>query len=524
MNSRWLTSLLNVRSWRIPFVQSNRLRTEAEALVQSMERHATGDYSFPLPAESSSLVGLIANQYRQVLDALCQTIERLHLHACKLYEAQAKIQEQQAELEAQAAELRRANARANDANRAKSEFLANMSHEIRTPLTAILGFTDLLRDDPENLSTAGRNELLSTIHRNGEHLLAIINDILDLSKIESERMDVAPEACRPLTLISEVVTTLSAQAKAKGVTLAIKPSGPLPTTISTDPLRFRQILTNLIGNALKFTEHGTVTIEPKLVNAWETIERKITQPALQIDVIDTGLGMNAEQAARIFQPFVQADTTTTRRFGGTGLGLIISRRLANLLGGNVVVSETAPDRGTTMRLTVATGSLDNVQIVDEGRVVGRRELAEREILNEQLPHRCRVLLVEDTPDNQRLISFVLRRAGAEVVIASDGEEGVTKAIEAERSTQPFDVILMDMQMPVLDGYSAATRLRQAGYTRPIIALTANAMSDDQRKCIDAGCSDYATKPIDRAQLFAVIRRSLSPSDSTAELACLPRES
>jgi CheY-like chemotaxis protein len=385
--------------------------------------------------------------------------------------------------------MQEAKTAAESSNVAKSEFLANMSHEIRTPLTAIMGFADLLSEP--GLSAEDQAAHLRTIRRNGEHLLTILNDILDLSKIEAGRMGVERESCAPMQIVSEVASLLRVRAAGKGVALTVSTEGAIPATIHSDPTRLRQILINLVGNAVKFTETGSIRVALRMAGP----ER------LAADVIDTGIGMTPEQIDRLFAPFTQADGSMARRFGGTGLGLSISRKLARLLGGDIHV-RSRPGDGSVFTLNVETGPLSGVEMLENPKeAVSHRQAAATEG-----SITSRILLAEDGPDNQRLIAFMLGKAGAQVAIAGNGRVAVRMALEAWRTGSPFDVVLMDMQMPEMDGYAATRALREAGYEGPVIALTAHALSEDRDRCLAAGCNDFATKPIDRAALLAVCRR------------------
>ncbi len=394
---------------------------------------------------------------------------------------------------------------AERANRAKSEFLANMSHEIRTPMTAILGYADLLLEEGDiNQTPQHRVDAVRTIHRNGEHLLSLINDILDLSKIEVGKVGVESISCSPRQLLADVESLMKLRAQVRNLNLLIDVEGELPSSIQSDPTRLRQILVNLVGNAIKFTEHGGVRI----------IARHLPgeRPLLTIDVVDTGTGMTPEQMEKLFRPFTQADTSTTRRFGGTGLGLTISKRLAEMLGGDVTIVESTPGVGTTFRVTIdAVAAVFNTESATLPSALETSAIAppSAEPPAKMLLPACRILLAEDGPDNQRLISYILKKAGAEVSVVNNGRSAISEALTAMDDGQPFDVILMDMQMPIMDGYAATAALRNQGYTGPIIALTAHAMSGDRDKCLAAGCSDYATKPIDRKRLITQIAAQIA---------------
>jgi signal transduction histidine kinase/ActR/RegA family two-component response regulator len=386
------------------------------------------------------------------------------------------------------ASLRDAQRRAEDATRAKSEFLANMSHEIRTPMTAILGFGDLLVETEGQPSE--RLNAINIIRRNGQHLLTLINDILDLSKIEAGRLEVERTACSPCRLLVDVADLLNDRAREKNLTLSVEILNPIPERIESDPMRLKQAVLNVVGNAIKFTTRGGVTV--KLACARQ--EEKLT-----FHVADTGCGIAREQLDHLFQPFVQADVSTTRRFGGTGLGLAISKSLAHLLGGDLTVISRA-GAGSEFRLTVATGPLEGVQLITS--LDPLRTSIEPAVSSQSLPSLCgRVLLVEDGPDNQRLISAILRRAGGEVTVAAHGQDGVEAALQARDQGTPYDLILMDMQMPVMDGYTATRVLREHGYAGQIVALTAHAMKGELEKCLDAGCDHYLSKPISRDVLL-----------------------
>jgi len=387
---------------------------------------------------------------------------------------------------------------AEAANHSKSEFLANMSHEIRTPMNAILGYADLMLDPSQ--TAIDRLNCVQTIRRNAGHLLKVVNDILDISKIEAGKLTVERVACSPAQIVSDVASLLRGRASEKGLTLDVGFQGPFPETIHSDPTRLRQILINLVGNAIKFTGTGWV----KLIGTFLDSDGDAPQ-RMRFDITDTGIGMSAEQIGRIFTPFTQADSSTTRRFGGTGLGLTICKRLAEMLGGDITVN-SIEGRGSIFSVAIEVGSLAGVPMLANYReaVTPPTETVRSPISG----LRGRILLVEDGPDNRDLLTFYLSKAGATVTTAENGRIGYEKTLAALEAGEPFDLIVMDMQMPELDGYGATSKLRTMGCNVPIIALTAHAMAEDRARCIRAGCTDYITKPVDRAEMLAMVAKYL----------------
>src|SRR5262245_23531985 len=375
-----------------------------------------------------------------------------------------------------------------------SDFLANMSHEIRTPMNAILGFTEVLKRGWGKNEREARKHL-DTIHSSGKHLIELINDILDLSKVEAGRMEVERIACEPHKVLREVVKVLGVRARDKGITLELAAASPIPVMIQSDPGRLQQIVTNLVGDALKFTERGGVRVVARMAGT-------PAGPQLAIDVVDSGVGIPEDKIGKLFQAFVQADSSVTRKFGGTGLGLVLSRNFAHALGGDITVKSVA-DKGSTFTATIDTGSLAGVRLLDPSEFarVDEELVADAQVRWEFAPKR--ILVVDDGPENRELVSLVLGEVGLTVEEAENGQVAVDKAARSV-----YDAILMDMSMPVMDGATATRLLRGRGLKTPIIALTAHAMKGFEQEILAAGCTGYVTKPIDIDLLLGTLAKFL----------------
>ncbi|MBL7558143.1 MAG: PAS domain S-box protein [Bdellovibrionaceae bacterium] len=385
-------------------------------------------------------------------------------------------------------ELKQAKEQADEASSTKSAFLANMSHEIRTPLGAILSFSELLLGQELNQDERVRGAEI--IKRNGYLLSNIINDILDLSKVEAGKLDIERIAVHFDEVVSEIKSLLNLKATEKGIQLTVTADGAIPDIIVTDPLRLRQILLNIVGNAIKFTQRGSVDIKISLVS------ENGNAPQLRFLVRDTGKGIQPNHARKLFEPFSQEDVSTTRKYGGTGLGLVLSKKLANSLGGDVTLVSSSPGGGSTFSVTIDPGDLKKILFQNfETKPVETPRNADMAFDFSD----SKLLIVDDSLDNQLIVSHLLRKTGVHIDTANNGRECVEKAL-----LNHYDLILMDLQMPVLDGYGAVLELKKMGYTKPVIALTAHAMKEERVRCLESGFADHLSKPVDRQLLIKVI--------------------
>lgn len=410
-----------------------------------------------------------------------------------------KLNKQKGKLEEQAHELEEARDRALQANNAKSSFLANISHEIRTPLTAVIGFSESVLGSDQ--SKEERLEALHTIHTSSKHVLNIINEILDLSKIEAEKLVIEKVVVSPLQVLQEVAQLMRMQATEKSLLFDINYKMPVPTTIITDPTRLKQILLNLFSNAIKFTAKGHVNIN---------ISCEPENRLMVFEVVDTGIGLTSEQSEKIFDAFTQADASTARKFGGTGLGLTLSRELSHMLDGSLTVT-SEPDVGSCFRIEIGTGPLDGIRMIERIEDIPK-ESGMAPVPIPQMSLSGRVLLAEDSEPNQRLLGMYIRKMGAEATVVENGEEAIREATSSH-----YDLVLMDMQMPVMNGIDATKKLRHLNYTQPIVALTANTSKDDMDRCFDAGCDDFLTKPINRKRFTEVLTGYLHPAESKQDM-------
>jgi len=392
-------------------------------------------------------------------------------------------------------QLAEATERAQSATKAKSKFLATMSHEIRTPMTSIIGFSEVALD--EDQSQAQRNKAINTILHSGKHLLQLLNGILDLSKIEADRLQLEHIEFSPFQLLSDVETFIRPQAREKGLTFNLEYKYPLPETICSDPLRLKQVLLNLCSNALKFTHTGSITVKTQ----YDTKTK-----ALVFNVIDTGIGMSKEQISRVFEAFTQADSSTTKRYGGTGLGLALSQQLAKALGGNIRLN-SYEGIGSQFSFSLSLESETKVNLIEKPEDKPQ-QFNNNDSADKQCQLEGEILLAEDNDINRQLIRYFISKMGCNVTVVTNGKDAVYKAMNNH-----YDLIFMDMQMPIMNGLNAIKALRHNGYNTPIVVLTANATSQDESQCLSAGCNDFITKPIDRNKLYRVTANYLPKSQS-----------
>lgn len=383
--------------------------------------------------------------------------------------------------------------KAEVSNRAKSFFLANMSHEIRTPIGVIMGFVDIL--NTTQLSDDEKRSNMSIIKRNCRQLLNIIDDILDLSKVEFGQIKIRNETINTLELLEDLKSILDLKTQDKSILIDVKITGKVPANFSSDNTRLRQIILNICGNATKFTKTGSITVDCFFTNS-----------QMNFRVTDTGPGVAVEDIHKLFKPFSQIDSSETREFGGTGLGLALSKKLAIALGGDLILEKTVLQKGSTFLLHVDVGENATQNMIDQSMSenILQTPVVEPQINSQQLKDK-KILIVDDSPDNRLLLSFILKQFGATSDTANDGKAALEKALNANSN---FDLVLMDLQMPIMGGYEAVSELRKSGFDKPIIALTAHAMKEEKEKCLSNGFTNYLTKPIARNTLLNMISSSL----------------
>lgn len=418
-----------------------------------------------------------------------------------------ELAQQRELLQSHVRELERLRLEADAANIAKSQFLANMSHEIRTPLAAVMGFAELIAKG--QVSPSETHELVAAVERNGSLLLRLIDDILDLSKIEANKLEFEKAEFNLVELLRDINSTLSFRAQEKGLRLDFQTPQNLPIYYISDATRIKQVLLNIIGNAIKFTASGTVkvsvSIQQNLLGVSGQQDSKVFDRLL-FEIVDQGVGLTREQADRLFEPFRQADPSTRRQFGGSGLGLVISRQIARALGGDIKLVSSAPHKGSTFAVEMLLERSESVH--EDKSVTAKLEdalVSKKENVDLRFKH---ILAVDDSPDNLTLISLFLKDTQAEITYVENG----IKAIQ-QVQTKNFDLILMDIQMPGMDGHQTTEEIRKLGFQGPIIALTAHAIRSEHDRCRKAGCDTVLTKPVNRQALLDTIDGYLNGGNS-----------
>ena len=493
------SALAYIISARLQKVISRPILDLVETAAQVSDKK---DYSVRAAKGSDDEIGLLINAFNHMLQQIeqhqsdlqntnVQLEEKVRERTAELSNAWAKTEQVNRELAKSVEEANLMAKEAQAANEAKSEFLANMSHEIRTPMNAIIGFSDILSDEELTQEQKG---FIDNISNSGHRLLQLINDILDFSKIEAGKMDVEMAECSLKQLFASVKSMMLPFAIEKGLEFEIVEDSALPAKIRTDPARLEQCLINLENNAVKFTEQGHVHLKVSL-------NERDNQSFIRFEVEDTGIGILPEKQKKIFESFAQADGSHTRKYGGTGLGLAITKQLTELLGGEItLISEEG--KGSVFALEIPTG-LDPVKqpFLDRHNIAGYSNFGREHA--QQPEYSGHVLVAEDDKTNQMLIKSLLKKMGLEITIVDDGKQAVQKALQEQ-----FDLILMDIQMPYMNGYEATKILKAKKISAPIVALTAYAMDGDRENCIKAGCDNYLTKPIDREKLLELLGKYL----------------
>lgn len=476
--------------WAHTYPQIRRVREEKKSeiyrdyplkfLLEGTVKECFWNYSIsPVIDETGESVGILAT---------CMETTETVLSLKKLQDKEERLKQALQEAQKATLELEEAKVAAENANAAKSAFLANMSHEIRTPLGAIMGFSQLARE--KDASEEDRDKYLSVMQRNSHQVLRIVDDILDLAKIEAGKIIIEPVKIVFADFLNDFVSSMSFRANENGIGFIAMAATPLPDIIISDPTRLRQILSNAIGNAIKFTSNGFVHLQVCYDNN-----------EVSFIVNDTGRGISAAQAKHLFKPFMQADASTTRKFGGTGLGLVLTRKLCQILGGNYSLEHSELGKGSTFKATVKVQLSNDSKVAPQGKFFTQLVAPKWVSSLRNQYNGTHVLIVEDCLDNQDLLKILLDQHGVEFDLAHNGKEGVELALKKH-----YDLILMDIQMPVMDGHQAVRFLRQAHYSKPIVALTAHAMKEEAELARQSGFTEYLSKPITREALVTTIEK------------------